>query len=85
MASMCIACGMPMESAEDHALGDISKPYCRYCARGDGAMQSYSEKRASFVSWLVSTQGLDPTAARDQAVMILGRLPAWRGIVSSID
>jgi hypothetical protein len=78
VTTICIACGMPMESPEDHALGDPARPYCRYCARADGTMQSYAEKLANFTHWLVSTQGLDRTVANDQAVTILGQLPAWR-------
>ena len=79
MNTICIACGMPMESPDDHALGDPARPYCRHCARPDGTMQSYPEKLASFTHWLVSTQGLDKTAANDHAVTVLGQLPAWRG------
>jgi hypothetical protein len=40
-------------------------------------MQPYSEKLASYTAWLVSTQGLDPIVAHDQAATILGQLPAW--------
>ncbi len=80
MTTICIACGMPMESADDHALGDIDRPYCRHCAKPDGAMQSYPEKLANFTHWLVSTQGLDKAAANHQAATILGQLPAWRDI-----
>ena len=83
MAAICIACGMPMESAEDHALGDTARSYCRYCAKEDGTMQSYPEKLANYTNWLISTQGLDPAAARDKAIMILHQLPAWRSVASS--
>lgn len=78
MTVTCIACGMPMERHEDHALADAAKPYCRYCAREDGTMMSYAEKLAGYADWLVSTQGLDRAVAEAQAAMILGRLPAWR-------
>ena len=83
MTTTCIACGMPMESTRDHALDDVAKPYCRYCARQDGTMQSYPEKLANYAGWLVSTQGLDPSVAQSQAAMILGQLPAWRGVAPS--
>jgi hypothetical protein len=78
MTAQCIACGMPMESAEDHALGDSGKAYCRYCARPDGSMQSYEEKLTSFSKWLIDTQSLDAGAAREQAATVLSQLPAWR-------
>lgn len=83
MTTICIACGAPMESAEDHARGDTARPYCRYCTREDGTMQAYPEKLASYTTWLVSSQGLDPGVARDQAAAILSRLPAWRGLAPS--
>ena len=76
----CIACGMPMETLADHALGDPAKTYCRYCMRADGSMQSYDEKLAGYAGWLVTTQGLDTSIARDQARTILAQLPAWRGV-----
>jgi len=83
VTSICIACGMPMECARDHALGDLAKPYCCYCANEDGTMQSYAEKLANYTAWIVSTQGLDPAVAHRQAATILGELPAWRDLASS--
>jgi Putative zinc ribbon domain len=80
VTDICIACGMPMETAADHALGDLTKDYCPHCARDDGSMQSYPEKLAGFSRWLTSTQGLDDAVARDQAARILGQLPAWRDV-----
>lgn len=74
----CIACGMPMEKPEDFAMGDEAKDYCRYCAREDGSMQSYDEKLDSMTHFIVRTQGLAGGAARDSAVEMLSRLPAWR-------
>lgn len=77
MPETCIACGMPMETAEDHAGGDVHKTYCVYCARSDGSMQSYEEKFSNYTAWIVSTQGLDSFVAQEQAAAILKRLPAW--------
>lgn len=76
---MCIACGMPMTKPEDFAQGDESKDYCRYCARPDGSMQSYDEKRDSMTHFIVRTQGLDETAARGVAERNMAKLPAWSG------
>lgn len=75
----CIACGMPLEKTEDFAQGDSAKAYCRYCAREDGTMQSYDEKLASMTEFIVRSQGLAATAAREAAKAMLARLPAWRG------
>jgi len=74
----CIACGMPMEKPSDYAMGDETKDYCTYCARTDGSMQSYAEKLAGTIEFLVKTQGIDRSVAKSNAVAILEKLPAWK-------
>ncbi|MEW9123118.1 MAG: zinc ribbon domain-containing protein [Thermotaleaceae bacterium] len=74
----CIACGMPMKSPQDFAMGDEKKDYCVYCARPDGTMQSYDEKLESMTGFIVRTQGLDANVARNAAREMLSKLPAWR-------
>lgn len=74
----CIACGMPMESPRDYPEEDTTKPYCRHCARPDGRMQSYEEKRENLTRFVVNTQGLEQTAARRVAETMMRDLPAWR-------
>ncbi len=74
----CIACGMPMETPADHALGDESKEYCVYCARPDGTMHSYGEQLDSMTGFIVRTQGLDAAAARSTARAMMAQLPAWK-------
>lgn len=76
----CIACGVPMETPEDYAMGDTSKDYCRHCARPDGTMQSYEEKKQNFIQFVVRTQGLDERAAEGVVETIMKNLPAWRGL-----
>ena len=78
MADRCVACGMPMTKPEDHAAGDETKGYCLHCARPDGSMQSYDEKLASMSEFLVNTQGVDQTQARDSARRMMDDLPAWQ-------
>lgn len=73
----CIACGMPLQKKEDYPMGDESKDYCVHCARPDGSMQTYPEKVESTTGFLVRTQGLDQEAARQTAIRLLQRLPAW--------
>jgi Putative zinc ribbon domain len=80
MATLCIACGMPMEKIEDFALGDRSKNYCRFCALPDGKMQNYAEKLKSLTSFMVRTQGLTSEAAQEAAKEMMSKLPAWSGI-----
>jgi hypothetical protein len=77
---ICIACGMPMEKASDHAMGDETKDYCKFCARADGSMQNYEEKLEGLTGFIVNTQGLDSGMARKAAAQMMAKLPAWQGI-----
>jgi hypothetical protein len=74
----CTSCGMPLRTAEDHASGDRAKAYCRHCALPDGTMKSYDEVLAGMTGFLVSTQGLDATVARDTARTMIAEQPAWK-------
>jgi len=74
----CIACGMPMEQASDFAMNDTTKNYCVHCARPDGSMQSFDEKRESLAGFIIKTQGLDKDAAVYAAEGMMKKLPAWQ-------
>ena len=74
----CIACGMPMEKASDYALNDSDKDYCKYCAREDGTMQSYSEKLSSLTNFIERTQGLTKETGERAAKAMMAKLPAWK-------
>lgn len=74
----CVACGMPMEKPEDHALGDVTKNYCRHCVKENGEMQSFEEKRANLIDFVTRTQGLDHKAAVGVVETMMKELPAWR-------
>lgn len=73
----CIACGMPMKDIDDFAMGDVAKDYCIYCARLDGSMQSFEEKRESLTEFMIKTQGLDKYVAFKIAENMMKKLPAW--------
>ncbi len=75
----CIACGMPMKTKDDFAMGDESKDYCKFCARPDGTMQSYKEKLEGMTGFIIKTQGLDKEAAKNAAKGMMAKLPAWQG------
>lgn len=75
---ICIACGMPMNSPADFAMGDENKDYCVHCARPDGTMQSYTEKLDSMSQFIIRTQGLDTAIARSAAQKMMAKLPAWK-------
>ena len=74
----CIACGMPMEKASDFAMNDTTKDYCVHCARADGSMQSFEEKKESLATFIVQTQGFDKGAALRTAEAMMKKLPAWK-------
>jgi uncharacterized protein YfbU (UPF0304 family) len=73
----CIACGMPMEGASDFAANDPSKDYCVHCARPDGQMQSFEEKKENLIRFIVKTQGLEESVAAGIAETMMRKLPAW--------
>ncbi len=76
----CIACGMPMKEASEFAMGDVDKDYCVHCSRPDGTMQSYEEKLASLSAFIIRTQGLDSEVARNTAIHMMSKLPAWQNM-----
>ncbi|GHV39971.1 AraC family transcriptional regulator [Spirochaetia bacterium] len=73
----CIACGMPMNDPAEFACGDTNKDYCVHCARPDGSMQSFEEKRQGLTAFIVKTQGFDETVALEAAESMMKKLPAW--------
>lgn len=75
---ICIACGMPMQEAAEFACGDTGKDYCVHCARPDGSMQSFEEKKAGMIEFIIKTQGFDKKAAALMAESSMKKLPAWK-------
>jgi len=74
----CIACGMPMEKESDFAMGEIKKDYCVYCARPDGSMQSFDEKKQSMINFTIKTQGLEKGVAEKAVENMMSKLPVWQ-------
>ena len=73
----CIACGMPMKEASEFAMDDESRNYCIHCARPDGSMQSFEEKKESLSNFIIRTQGLAREVAENAALSMMKKLPAW--------
>ncbi len=76
--NQCIACGMPMNKPQDHAVGDVSKDYCVHCARPDGTMVSREEARVGLTAFMVKTQGIDEISAMGAVDELMAALPAWK-------
>ncbi|MBC3889981.1 AraC family transcriptional regulator [Acetobacterium paludosum] len=74
----CIACGMPMKKESDFAMGDPQKDYCVYCARPDGSMQSFEEKKQGLINFTIKTQGLEKSVAEKAVANMMSKLPAWQ-------
>jgi hypothetical protein len=72
---------MPMESPDDHAMGNTDKNYCRHCSRPDGSMQSFEEKLDSLTQFVIKTQGLDEKSARELVKTRMSQLPAWKDML----
>lgn len=73
----CISCGMPMRTAEEHALGDTSKSFCKFCGGPDGELRSYDDVLVGMTEFMRRTQGLDERVAREAAKGMMARMPAW--------
>lgn len=74
----CYSCGMPLEKASDHALGDASHEFCVHCANDQGELKSYEEIVSGFANYLVHSQGIAMVAATEMAQQILAKQPAWK-------
>ena len=74
----CISCGMPMKEVSDFAMSDTSKDYCIHCAKEDGSMQSFEEKRVGMIDFIIKSQGFDVAAATKIAENNMRKLPAWK-------
>ena len=75
----CGSCGMPMEKPEDYALGDVTRPYCRYCTDARGELLPYEKVLETNVGFYVESQGVTRAAAITMARAMLADMPAWRG------
>jgi len=74
----CGSCGMPMEKSEDFALGDATRPYCRYCTDERGQLLSYEQVLATNARFYIESQGVTVAAANELARAMLADMPAWR-------
>jgi hypothetical protein len=67
-----------MNNTSDFAMNDESKDYCIHCARPDGAMQTFNEKKENLTNFIIQTQGLPREAAENAALSMMKNLPAWK-------
>ncbi|MFS0781193.1 zinc ribbon domain-containing protein [Bacillus sp. 1P06AnD] len=74
----CISCGMPMKGLSDFAGGDPSKDYCIHCAKPDGSMQSFTEKKDHMTQFIMQSKQVDRQAAEKLAEDTMKVQPAWK-------
>ena len=67
-----------MERPEDFALGDVTRPYCRYCTDARGELLPFDQVLATNARFYVESQGVTPAAADAMARAMLEDMPAWR-------
>jgi Putative zinc ribbon domain len=74
----CDSCGMPLATAEDHALADVHSRYCKYCVNPDGQVQDFDERFERMLQWAIKRDGLDHDAAVEKTRAYMRTMPAWR-------
>ena len=79
----CISCGMPMEKPEHFPKAKSDADWCVHCARPDGSMRSYDESLIGMTAFIVKSQGMDESAAREVAKTMMSKLPAWKDVEAS--
>ncbi|MEU4232432.1 zinc ribbon domain-containing protein [Nonomuraea sp. NPDC026600] len=75
----CESCGMPMNSAEDHAPGHPESTWCRLCSKPDGALQDFDERFERMVQWQTQRTGRPRAEAEEATRAYMRTMPAWRG------
>ncbi|MGP3958561.1 zinc ribbon domain-containing protein [Nonomuraea sp. 3N208] len=74
----CESCGMPMETAEDHAPGYPGSTWCRHCSNPDGTLQDFDERFERMVQWQVQRTGQPRPEAEEATRAYMRTMPAWR-------
>jgi hypothetical protein len=69
---------MPLEKASDHALGDINQQFCVHCTNEQGQLNPYEDILSGMANYLVHSQGVAMTAAKEIAKDVLAKQPVWR-------
>lgn len=74
----CSSCGMPMENAEEFALGNTASEFCKYCTDKLGQLLPYEKILNSNAAYYKESQGLTEQAAMKMAQDLLKSQPAWK-------
>ena len=74
----CYSCGMPLEKAADHSLGNIHSPFCMYCTDEKGNVKPYEDIVKGLAHYLVHSQGIVQAAALEMAKETIAQQPHWK-------
>jgi hypothetical protein len=77
-ATTCESCGMPLPTADDHALHDATIPYCQHCTDETGQLTAFDDRFERMVQWSVRKDGLDRPAAEAKTRDYMRSMPAWK-------
>lgn len=74
----CESCGMPMQTADDHAPGHPDSTYCRLCSDTEGNLQDFDERFERMVQWQMRQRGQSRAEAEPATRAYMRSMPAWR-------
>jgi hypothetical protein len=67
-----------MRMPADFAGGQVGAAYCSTCGDETGQLKPYNQVLQLNAEYLVRQQGLDRSAAREMARVMLASMPAWK-------
>ena len=74
MATVCYACGAPLNPQFD----DLSKDYCSGCCDSQGSLKPRADIQRGIAEWFKSWQpNLDEPTALRRAGLYMRAMPAW--------
>jgi hypothetical protein len=69
---------MPMQNAEEFALGDLNSDFCKYCTDAAGKLLPFEQILKANADYFKESQGLAEHAAFKMATDLLKSQPAWK-------
>ncbi|UCD19082.1 MAG: TetR/AcrR family transcriptional regulator [candidate division WOR-3 bacterium] len=79
---LCESCAMILHRATDFANQDTTNRYCRYCTDEQGNLRSFDAVLKTMTTFLEKTQVLNKKSARNAALVVLAKNPAWKDVTT---
>lgn len=77
MVERCESCGQELVTADDHAGGDRSNPYCSTCADHEGNLLSRKAIEDRLVEQAMNEHDAEEQQARQYVRRQMDEMPAW--------